>query len=621
MTTQRLVTGDAFEGIRAQRNYLNNSSFELGLLKGWATYADAAATTPVDGTGGSPNVTFAIQSGNLIRNAFCARLTKDAANRQGQGASFDFTIDAADKSKTLLITFDFIASANYAANDIGVYIYDVTNATLITPAQVNIPAGTGSINSFFVATTSTSYRLILHVASTNASSYTLDVDNFFVGNGSLGVGYAGTDFTAYTPASITGYTTSSAVYEWARAGDRILIRGRFVTASTAASAASFTLPPGITAKSTTLQTAGSWTRSSAGSSTVKIGHLYSTNNSNVITFASGNYATTDNPQGAINGNLWGGAGEVIIFETWAVINEWSSNVTMADRQVEEYAYTTGTWDADDSTTAYGPAGVQMSGSLTGARNKTVTFQSPIQATDTLIVELAYNANPTAWFSAPQLSPYTRDSTDSDAASAGCYISSTTTTTAVIRFCRYFGIANDDSPVSNWSTSYRWRVRKVSSGGMVGFPIASSNIMCRTDGLAPSAGYLGETTQATGSTSGSSSSGVTTAQITLQPGSYLIYGQTSILNSSGTLTSGEYTSTITSNSALNPATTDFYANIGAGSFGGGMTITATNTIRNSSFGMLSVEISTTTTYYIRTAYSTVGGGSVGIVSLIRAIRKA
>lgn len=34
-------------------------NFEDGTTTGWSTYADAAGVAPVDGTGGSPNVTFA----------------------------------------------------------------------------------------------------------------------------------------------------------------------------------------------------------------------------------------------------------------------------------------------------------------------------------------------------------------------------------------------------------------------------------------------------------------------------------------------------------------------------------------------------------------------------------
>ena len=38
-------------------NYILNPDAEAGTT-GWATYADTAAATPVDGTGGSPTVTF-----------------------------------------------------------------------------------------------------------------------------------------------------------------------------------------------------------------------------------------------------------------------------------------------------------------------------------------------------------------------------------------------------------------------------------------------------------------------------------------------------------------------------------------------------------------------------------
>jgi hypothetical protein len=51
----------------------------------------------------------------------------------------------------------------------------------------------------------------------------------------------------------------------------------------------------------------------------------------------------------------------------------------------------------------------------------------------------------------------------------------------------------------WSIVYtanqKWRVRKVSGGAQVGFPISSANILGRTDGLAPAAGIVGEVIEA------------------------------------------------------------------------------------------------------------------------------
>jgi hypothetical protein len=152
-------------------NYIDNPDAETATT-GWATYADAAATTPVNGTGGAATTTWTRTTSNPLRGVASFLLTKDAANRQGEGASYDFTIDDADKAKILSVSFDYeIASGTYADDDVLVYIYDVTNSALIQPAGYKLKNATienKHTATFQTASNSTSYRLILHVSSTSA---------------------------------------------------------------------------------------------------------------------------------------------------------------------------------------------------------------------------------------------------------------------------------------------------------------------------------------------------------------------------------------------------------------------------------------------------------------------
>ena len=501
MASTRLIQGDAYEGLRFFRNYINNSTFELGIIKGWATYADAAGTTPVDGTGGSPNVTFAIQSGNRVRNNFCGRITKDGVNRQGQGVSLDFTIEQMDTSQPLLIEFDYNGSngsASYVSGEIGVFIYDVTNATLITPQQVDI-TGTqtlGKYRSFFVATTSTSYRLILHIKGTYVPDYTLDVDNFFVGNGSLGVGYAGTDWQSYTP-NVSGFTLSTSVCFWRRSGDSMEIQG-FVT-STAAPSGSITvgLPSGYTIDTAKYNRPAFNDLASAG-----VAQLYPGTGSTSYTgsvYASS--ATTMVFQGPNSPGPWNASNPVAIanpiqlgFTAKFPISQWSSNVTMADRAVEEYAFNTSTSTATDTTSfGYGLAGASLQAFApagTGFIEKRVRFTTPIQPTDRLVLEFSQNGG---WVphtaSAVYPSVYMRNDAGTTAYGANINVVNSTDVSVYFFSQAYVGGA--------WGTAANWRVRKVSSGGMAGYPVASSNIVGRTDGLAPSAGYVGQVIQASG----------------------------------------------------------------------------------------------------------------------------
>jgi hypothetical protein len=171
-------------------NYISNTTSEDD-ASGWSAYADAAGTRPVNGTGGSPTLTIVKSTSNPLRETASFLVTKDAANRQGEGVSTDFTIDRADMSHMLDIEFDYEASGSFVAgspsveSDIGVYIYDVTNSALIQPSVYKLEYASGFKGkykcAFQASANSQSYRLILHVATTNASAWTLKFDNVRVG--------------------------------------------------------------------------------------------------------------------------------------------------------------------------------------------------------------------------------------------------------------------------------------------------------------------------------------------------------------------------------------------------------------------------------------------------------
>jgi hypothetical protein len=184
-------------------NYITNPDGTS--TTGWAAYADAAGTTPVNGTGGSPTITLTASGTNPLRGVSSFLLTKDAANRQGEGVSTDFTIDRVDQTQLLQISFDYqIASGTYADGDLRVFLYDVTNSQVLELSVRNVPA----INTFatfqsFVQApvNSTSYRLIIHVATTSALAYTFKFDNVRVGP-AISASVGGTIVAAkYTEAS------------------------------------------------------------------------------------------------------------------------------------------------------------------------------------------------------------------------------------------------------------------------------------------------------------------------------------------------------------------------------------------------------------------------------------
>lgn len=224
-------------------NYITNGRAEDDTA-GWSTYKDAASSLPVDGIGGSPNVTWIRSEILALRDDASFVFSKDANNRQGEGVSYDFSIDRADCGQSLAITFDHeIVSGSYDDGDVIAYIYDVTNSRLIEPAGMQVMSGGIGIPFGFVATfqasiDSTDYRLILHVSSTNASAYSLKFDSIGVGPQTKTYGVPITDMQEFGPLTIGATTTpptkGTVVLEralWSRIGSYAFISYEYVQSS------------------------------------------------------------------------------------------------------------------------------------------------------------------------------------------------------------------------------------------------------------------------------------------------------------------------------------------------------------------------------------------------------
>lgn len=254
------TSGLKWAQVNGIKNYISNSDAEA-TANGYNAYADAAQATPVDGTGGSPSVTITRSTSSPLRGVGSFLITKDAVNRQGQGVSTDFTIDSADQAKPLQISFDYtIASGTYSGgtsstnSDITVYIYDVTNALIIQPSGYKLDGSVVGANysvkaNFQSSSNSTSYRLILHCATTSASAFTLKFDNVVVSPVVYSVGAAMTDPIAFTPTvSNLGSGSGTATGFWSREGNKAIISYRFVKDATPGSGSSgvtFSLPSGL----------------------------------------------------------------------------------------------------------------------------------------------------------------------------------------------------------------------------------------------------------------------------------------------------------------------------------------------------------------------------------------
>lgn len=364
-STKRTINTNYIDGVLSPRNYITNGKATNANTLGWATYADAAGTSPVDGTGGSPNVTIATSSTSPLSGDNSFTLVKDAANRQGQGWSYDFTIDASDQAKVLQLSIDylvssgtFVAGSTTTDSDVTLWFYDVTNGVVIQPSTFRLYSNssticTTAISNFQTASNSTSYRLIMHVGSTSASAYTLKVDNVSVAPTQYVYGTPITDWQSYTP-TFTGFGTPTSVeFQYRRAGANYEVRGKFISGVSTATEARITLPNSSTIASTatvpSLQIAGYGAKSGVSASDFGIrvplitaGNTYFTvgrQTSGTAAFSSG------------NGSDVVSNGDTIQFNLSAPIQGLSSSVQMSDSADTRVTTAKASGDPAASTTA------------------------------------------------------------------------------------------------------------------------------------------------------------------------------------------------------------------------------------------------------------------------------
>jgi hypothetical protein len=121
----------------------------------------------------------------------------------------------------------------------------------------------------------------------------------------------------------------------------------------------------------------------------------------------------------------------------------------------------------------------MGGALTAARNKTITWQTPIQAGDR--IELEFSDDGLEWYPANNFvsssgaGPANYLITTSGV-NSGATLRQDTSTTTIISFNRYLFVLPDGTGPGNWNSSWRWRVMKAKAGAAVGFGAATSERM-------------------------------------------------------------------------------------------------------------------------------------------------
>lgn len=386
-------------------NFIDNGDAETTTTIFAVTKNTVAGTAPDGGfVSGGTNILVSRETSSPLIDTAHWRITKDGANRQGEQASIPFTIDEGFRNLKHRIRFYGKASANYTGSSgteyLTCYIWDVTNNTLISTSNVNVPQGSTPVDISFDATSASSYKFVLHVAGTGTATWTFDVDNIQVGPQELIHSPAIGDWNStldFTPNSASFGTVSGEAYATRRVGDTLEVIGYFVCGSVAGDIATIDMPTGYTIDTSKLPPSdtgriGNWESCASGSAA-----NYDVNNrqgpiifdaafpNRVSLSKAGTLAT---PLTA-NVNTIIGSGDGVIFNFNVPITNWSSNIQLANSRVE-YASNSGMGDAADTTSFVNDPIGNLIPQVTYTTNrfKRVRFKNPIQTSDTVQMQIS-----------------------------------------------------------------------------------------------------------------------------------------------------------------------------------------------------------------------------------------
>lgn len=235
-------------------NYIDAGSSQCETDTGsWTTYDDGAVADPVDGTGGSATViSISQETTDPLNGSGSLKISKTAADGQGEGVSVDFTVDRAELGLVNEISFNYITDANYADGDFAIWIYDVDNGILIQPVPYELLASTtpNRFKAFFQCTydattaNANDYRLIVHCATNSATTRSVIIDEILIGPPQYNFGTPVTDWESYTPTG--SWDTGTYTGKWRRVGDTMECAIQVATSGApAASDFSVSLPSGF----------------------------------------------------------------------------------------------------------------------------------------------------------------------------------------------------------------------------------------------------------------------------------------------------------------------------------------------------------------------------------------
>jgi hypothetical protein len=477
-----------------------------------------------------------------------------AANVDGS-VFFQFpaaALESADLGKPVSISLD-ITGLTSAGWDVVVVRYNSsgtfqelipvagTASTSTSTPSALLPTGTAQFRGFFVASSTSGDLYALRFRRITGAEQ-VRLDTLYVGPQVQISSAAVTDWVSFSPTLQANTTPPNlgaaglSYGRWRRVGDSMEIIANFNWSGAGVTAGSgnyyVDAPTGFVIDTTKMRQGNS----SLGTGFAQDGtNRLSINVFNDLTDTRLYFLNSVSLASINNASLTWTTSGLLSIRALVPIANWTSNVTTAARAVEEYASNSNATSTATDTTSFapGPAGSLIPNGATGTDYvRYVRYNTTIQATDRFSVEINSGSG---WRPVEQtLGALVQQGSNL----YGITLNQVNTNTMEVAF-RSGGYTPSNATYAGagaaWSTlsTVLYRVRKVSGGAAVGFPVGARNVVGDVTGTAVPAGYIGETVDFTFlSPAMPATAAVTNAwSRTLQPGRWLVTGGVGIFGGS------------------------------------------------------------------------------------------
>lgn len=209
------------------KNYIQYADMENGNAStpGWAlgtigTLTNGLPTGTPNFSGSTSNLTFGAENGVALAGSWSMSYNASAATTVGNMlATSSIAIDPEDQGKVLAVRYFYEpltpANGNWSGTSSNSYawaVYDVTNSVWLSSVGnfcMMQSSGIGKCEgaSFQTGATTANIRFIIYNVTATTGVENLILDDFYIGPQMIPSGFAGSDWTSYTPV-ITGASSS-----------------------------------------------------------------------------------------------------------------------------------------------------------------------------------------------------------------------------------------------------------------------------------------------------------------------------------------------------------------------------------------------------------------------------